>query len=248
MLPIVVIVAVWEAWVRLRHVPLYLMPKPLAVLEGCFTEFPQLHGDIRSTLTEIGAGFLLSICIGIPLAFLLDASAALEGAAYPFLIGSQVLPVVALAPVIIAWFGFGLTPKLVVIVIFDLFVIVLNTLAGLKSFQVEQLYLAQSMGASQSSIMLRLKVPNALPNIFIGLKLAATFAVIGAVVGEFVSSENGLGHAVVQATSNFDTVTVFVAIIYLVIIGTAIYALMDGFERLAIGWHVSRRLGRANVV
>jgi ABC-type nitrate/sulfonate/bicarbonate transport system permease component len=129
------IVLAWELWVRLDDVPLYLMPRPLAVFEACFHDFLHFTGDIRTTVTEIAAGFLVSVAIGIPVAFALDASEALEGAAYPFLVASQVLPVIALAPVIVNWFGYGLTPKVVIIVIFNLFVIVLNTLQGLRSFK-----------------------------------------------------------------------------------------------------------------
>jgi NitT/TauT family transport system permease protein len=143
----------------------------------------------------------------------------------------------------ITWFGFGLLSKLIIVFLICFFPVVVTGVAGLRSVEVEKLYLARSMGASEWNVFRRIRFPAALPHLFAGLKLAATFAVVGAVLGEFVGSETGLGHIILESSGVFDMVLVFGALMYLIVFAVAFFYALVALERLTIHWHVSQRTG-----
>ncbi|MGH7268697.1 MAG: ABC transporter permease, partial [Candidatus Rokuibacteriota bacterium] len=169
--------------------------------------------------------------------------------AYPVLVATQVVPKIAIAPILTIWFGFGMPPKVMMCFLISFFPVVIDSIVGLRSVEVGKLHLARSMGASPWQTFVKIRLPSALPSILGGVKIASTFAVVGAVVGEFIGADQGLGRVILIANGNFDTVTVFAAIGYLTFIGVGLFLLVDGVERLVIPWHVSRRaedvVGRA---
>jgi NitT/TauT family transport system permease protein len=238
------VLGVWELWVWIAKVPLYLIPAPSAVVAAMVTEASRLWPHTWVTLQEILLGFLLSVIVAVPLAILIVSSRAFEKSIYPILVASQVVPKVAIAPLFIVWFGFGLLPKVLIVFLIAFFPIVIDSVIGLRSMEIEKLYLAQSMGASRWQVFSKLRLPNALPLMFGGLKVAATLSVIGAIVGEFVGADAGLGRVLLLANGNLDTVMLFAGVGYLTVLGIVIFLTMDTIERLLLPWHVSRRMER----
>lgn len=240
-LTLVAITVLWEAYVRLADVPLFIVPPATEVLREMATNIGGIWPNMWATLQEIFWGFGASILVGVSLAIVLVSFRPLEAALYPLLVASQVIPKIAIAPIFVIWWGFGLFPKVMVVFLIAFFPIVISTAVGLKETEIEKLYLAQTMGAGRLQILGRIRLPGALPSMFGGIKVAATLAVIGAVVAEFVAADVGLGHAIVRANSRLDTVSAFAAIGWLTIIGIVLYGALDVMERTLLPWHVSRR-------
>ena len=233
--------ALWEAVVRGFALPEYLLPAPSGIVSAFSAEWRYLGPHTGVTVYEILWGFTLSIAVGIPLAMAVVYSPALERGVYPLLVASQSVPKIAIAPLLIFWAGLGIFPKVLVAFLIAFFPIVIDTVVGLRSVEPEMLHLARSMGASERRIFLKIRFPNALPNIFAGLKVAVTLAVVGAIVGEFIQADRGLGYALLQANAMLNTKLSFATILILAGIGVALFAAVDGIERFLIPWHASRR-------
>ena len=239
---ILLVLIAWELWIRLADVPLYVFAAPSDALLAAVTEWATLAPEAAVTMTEVALGFTLAVVVGIGLALLIDTSMKFERAVYPYLVATQVVPIIALAPAIVIWFGYGLLSKVLIVAIFGVFVVTIDTLTGLRMIEEERLYLARSMGASTAAIFLKIRIPHALPSIFGGVKLAAAFSVIGAVVAEFMGAHSGLGRLIIVAQTRLETVTMLAAIIWLAVLGVGVYFLIEYIERRSIRWHVSRRL------
>jgi NitT/TauT family transport system permease protein len=242
--PVLTIAAVllaWELWVRIGDVQPYLMPTFSDAAKGMWTKGHFLLPDMWITLKEVIFGLALSIAVGIPLAILIVSFRTIEYSFYPLLVASQVIPKLAIAPLFVIWFGFGWLPKVLLVFSICFFPIVIDSTLGFRNIEREKLYLASSMGAGTITTFRRFRFPQALPNIFVGLKLAVTLSVIGAIVAEFVGSDSGIGHRMIIANGNLDTVTLFAAIGYVTILGIALFLLTDLAERLLLPWHASRR-------
>jgi NitT/TauT family transport system permease protein len=240
-LTLVLCFVAWQLVVVYGGVASYLLPKPTSIFATFYDQFPLILRNTWPTLEEIGLGYLLSIATGIPIAILIVASRIFEKSIYPILVASQTVPKVALAPLFLVWFGFGQTPKTLIAFMIAFFPIVIDTAIGLRSVPAEMIDLGRSMGASRIGIFLKVRFPFALPNVFAGLKVAITLAVIGAVVGEFVGADQGLGYLLVVANGRLDTTLLFATIMMLVLIGIVTFMAVDALERLAIPWHVSVR-------
>jgi len=236
-----VVVLAWDLGVRLFDVRPFILPPPLAVVDAIARDYPLLlrHGFV--TLQEALAGFVLSVLVGVPLALAIAASPLAERLLYPLLVGSQAIPKVAIAPLFVIWLGFGLAPKILMAFLIALFPVVVNTFVGLASIEIEKLYLTRSMGASRWQTFFKIRLPNALPSMFGGLKLAITLAVTGAIVGEFIGADRGLGRLIIVANGNLDTAQLFAAIVVVAAMAIALFALLHGAERYVIRWHVSQR-------
>jgi NitT/TauT family transport system permease protein len=232
---------VWELWVRLGHVKPLILPSFSASAKAMYNHAYFLLPDLWITFKEVIYGLALSVAIGIPLAILIVYSKTIEYALYPLLVASQVIPKLAIAPIFIVWFGFGSGPKAWLVFSLCFFPIVIESVLGFRSTEREKLYLARSMGASEVTTFRIIRVPQALPYIFTGLKLAATFAVIGAVVAEFVGADAGIGHRIVEANQNLDTVDMIAATAYITLLGFAMFAAVEVLERMVLPWHASRR-------
>jgi NitT/TauT family transport system permease protein len=239
----VIILAAIQAFVKLDHVKEYLLPLPTKIISTMVSQHSLLLSQGWVTLKEILIGFALSIVVAIPLAVAIVNSRIFEKSVFPLLVTSQVVPKVALAPLFLIWLGYGITPKIILVGLLCFFPIVIDTVAGLRSIEVEKIYLARSMGASSFQQFVKLRLPNALPYVFNGLKLAATFAVIGAVVSELIGASSGLGYLMIEAEGSLNTPVVFAAIGYLTIMGILMFTAVAFVERVSIPWHVSRRGG-----
>ena len=230
-------IVLWEALVRVFRLPAYILPAPSQILAGLGKDMDLMLAHSVTTTVEILTGFLISIFVGIPLAAALAYSKLLEGAVYPLLVFSQIVPKIAVAPLFLIWFGFGWAPKIILVVLIAIFPIIINTMTGLKSVDPEMILMIRSMNAGRFEIFRRVTFPCALPSVFGGLKVAITLAVIGAVVAEWVGSERGLGYLLLSAGANFRSVLLFEALTMITVIGVALFFAVDLLER----WAVPRR-------
>jgi NitT/TauT family transport system permease protein len=236
----------WGIGVWVFDPPEYVIPSPIAVLDRMQeTWSSQLMSATLITSKETIIGFAVAIVVAVPLSVLLTYSRMAERFLYPVMVSSQVVPKVAIAPLFVVWFGFGLTPKVLIAFLIAFFPIVIDTTVGLRSVDPGMLHLARSMGASEMQTFRKVRLPNGLPSFFGGLKVAVTLAVIGAVVGEFVGSSDGLGYVLITATGNVDTPLVFASILLMSLIGIVLFALLEVVERFATPWHRSRRIDGA---
>lgn len=238
---VLIALALWELAVIVFTIPEYLLPLPSDVAVELVKEANYLAPHLAITSLETVLGFLLAIVVGIVLAILIVSSPVLEATIYPLLVGSQSIPKVAIAPLLIVWTGIGLLPKVLVAFLIAFFPIVIDTVVGLRSVEPEMLQLARSMGASKLRIFWKVRFPTALPNIFAGLKVAVTLAVVGAIVGEFLQADRGLGYALLQANATINTKMSFAVVFLLSAVGIVLFMLVDVIERLTIPWHVSHR-------
>ncbi len=231
----------WQVVVVVTHLKRFVLPQPLEVLQRGVASFDMLLAHSPPTVLAIALGFAGAVAIGIPLAVLMVASRALESSLYPLLVGSQGVPKVALAPVLVVWFGFGVLPKVIMAMLIAFFPIVINTAVGLRSIDPNYLHLVRSMGAPARRIYTRLLLPSALPQIFAGLKVAMALAIVGAIVGEMVGANSGLGYLLVVANGNLDMALVFAVLVWLVVISLVLVGIIDIVERLAIPWSRNTR-------
>jgi len=243
---VAVVLIAWELGSRAGYFPRYLLPSPT----GIARRFGELHALIVKeslvTLQEILLGFGLSVLVGIPLAIGLVSSRAFDRAVYPLIVGSQVVPKVGIAPLFLVWFGFGLTSKVLVAFLVAFFPIVISTAVGLRSIEVEKLYVARAAGATALQLFWHVRLPYALPSIFGGMKVSITLAVVGAIVGEFVAAESGIGRLLLSANGNMDTELLFAGMLALVVVGIVLFLAMEALERLMLPWHVSQRVDAAS--
>ncbi len=234
---IFLLLGIWEAAVRLLGVPPYLLPAPSAVAQSMVANAALLLKHGATTALEVVLGFALSIAVGVPLALAIVHWKAFSRSVYPVLVSSQAVPKVAVAPLFLVWFGFGLLPKVLIAFLIAFFPIVINTAMGLASVEREKLYLAQSMGLGRLATFFKIKLPSALPSIFAGLKISITFAVVGAVVGEFVGGQSGLGYLLLIANGNMDTALLFAGIAALTFLGVMFFVIIGLIERLMLPAH-----------
>jgi NitT/TauT family transport system permease protein len=230
------------AWQLLGFkLPRYILPTPLDTARELWLRAPVLaqHGAV--TLREIVLGFLLGIAVSIPCALAVAFSRPVERMVMPVLVFTQLIPKIALAPLFIIWFGFGLFPKVFMTFLLSFVPIVIDAVVGFRSLDPEIVYLTRSMGLSGWQAFLKVRLPHALPQIFAGLKVAITLATVGAIIGEWVGADRGLGYLLLVAGGDLRTSLLFATLVVLTAIGLVLYYLMALCERLAIPWHVSRR-------
>jgi NitT/TauT family transport system permease protein len=241
---IVAFVALFVAWefaVRVTGIKEYLLPPPSRVYAEFVKRFDPVMASAWVTTREIVAGYLLAIVVSVPLALWIAYSRFMENAIYPVIVFLQIIPKIAVAPLFIIWFGFGFAPKLLVVFLLSFFPIVVSSIAGFKSVDPDIMDFARTTGASQWKMFAMIRLPQALPQIFTGLKVGAALAATAAVVAEFVASDKGLGYLLLQYNGNLDTPMVFATIILLSIIGLAVYYVVELIERFTIPWHVSQQ-------
>jgi NitT/TauT family transport system permease protein len=237
---ILLLLLLWDLSIRIFKVPAYLIPPPGQVVDQLIAEWARLLKESWKTTQATLGGFALTIVIGIPLAMLIAYSKLVESYVYPLLVFSQSIPKVAIAPLFVVWFGFGIVPKIISAFLLGFFPVVVSTVMGFKSVEPDMLDLARSMGASRLQTFFKISLPQALPAIFSGLKVSITLAVVGAVVGEFVGSNSGIGYVLQVATGNFDLPLMFAALVVLSSIGVVLFMMVDLVERLMIPWHPSQ--------
>jgi len=229
-------VGLWQLILPLAHVPEYLLPTPSEVAAGMKADWPVLEPALLVTAWEILLGFVIAVAVGVGLAVLLHLVPVVRRAVYPLLIGSQTVPIVVLAPILVILLGYGIMPKLVIVALICFFPIVVNGIDGLRSVDGELISMMRTLNASRWAIFRRVEFPAALPSIFSGMRIAATFAAIGAVFGEWSGSNQGLGYVMLAATPNLLTARIFAAVVFLTLIALALFGAVSLLERIFVPW------------
>ena len=233
---VLLIVAAWALFCWLAKVPTAVLPTPDKVYRAFMARSDLLLSEGLITLKETLYGFLLALAFGMPLAIAVAKSRALNLMFYPLLVGLQSVPKVALAPLTLVWLGTGIESKLAIVWLVAFFPIIVDTAAGLRATPKELIELARSLRASRTQIFLKVQFPAALPFVITGAKVAITLAVIGAVIGEFVGSSEGLGFLLLTATSQLDTPLAFAALFALSMLGVLVSLLVELVERALAPW------------
>lgn len=230
------VVVAWEAVSRMFRLPEFVLPAPTAIVEVLIAHQASLAYAAFVTSQEVLWGFLLSAVIGAGVALVIARFAAFGRALYPLVVLFQNVPKVALAPLFILWFGFDLAPKVVLIVVIAFFPVAINMLVGLQTVDANLVALMRSVGASRNEILMRIQIPNSLPYLMAGLKVAVTLAVIGAIVGEFAGAQAGLGYMIQFASTQMQTSLVFAALVEVSVLGMLFYYVIEWIERRYIDW------------
>lgn len=214
----------------------FLVPSPAEIAAVLVEDRAILAENARVTAVEIVAGFLVAVVTGVTVAVLFHLSGLLRRAGYPLVVASQTIPVIVIAPVLVAWFGYGIGPKLAIIALICFFPVAVNTLDGLRSADPAAVKMMRSLDAGRFRIFLSVEAPGALPLAFSGARIAAAVAVIGAVFGEWAGSDAGIGHLILQDNAQLKTDRMFAAVVVLSAIALAVYALIALLERRVIRW------------
>ena len=227
----------WEGAVRLLQIANWLLPPPSNILMELVESRNLFLRHTWVTLKEVLLGFASALTLGIAVAMAISYSRVIERAAYPFVIASQTIPVIAIAPLLLIWIGYGIWPKIIVVVLVSFFPIVVNTVDGLKSADQDILNLMRTLGASKWQIFTKVQMPSSLPFLFSGIRVAITMSVIGAVIGEWVGASAGLGYLMTRSAPQFLTDRVFASIFILSVMGITLFSTVVLVERYAMPWH-----------
>lgn len=230
----------WQVVVDTRHVSDFILPSPLVILRTTLRYFPLMMRHTWTTTYEIALGFVIGNAIAVAAALLIVNSRLAEKAFYPLLIASQTIPKVAIAPLFIIWFGSGITPKVVITAVICFFPTVVNTVQGLKATDENAIDLLRLVAASRVQVFTKLQFPNALPYFFAGLKISIALAVIGAIIGEWVGANSGLGYVILYSTQTLRTDFLFSALFLISVLGVVLYLAVVLLERL-FSWRASDR-------
>jgi len=240
---IFLVVALWHLYVVQFNVSTVVLPKPSLVLDSIVSQRALLLSEGWITFKECLYGFALAMVLGIPIAVALTNSKILSLTFYPLLVGTQSIPKVAVAPIILVWLGTGLESKLAVAFLVAFFPVVVDTATGLRSTPPELLDLARSLRASKFQIFTKIQFPAALPFVFSGAKVAVTLAVIGGVIGEFVGSTEGLGNLLMVANSQINSPLAWASLVALSVLGILLFAGVVLAERIFMPWAEENRHG-----
>jgi len=245
LLPAAVLVALVGLWQVLAstgaladifNVEPFLVPSPAEIASALWDNRSLLAENAWVTLREIFLGFLVGLAVGLAFGFLLRPFEALRLSFYPLIVGSQAIPIIVFAPILVVWFGYGIGPKLAVVALVCFFPIAVATADGLRSVDPEATKMMRSLDASRGQLLWRLEAPTALPFTFSGAKIGVTFAPIAAVFGEWVGADSGLGHLILQDNAQLETARVFAAAFLLSVIALALYGLIALAERRVVTW------------
>ena len=244
-LPIVVfllLLSIWETLIHIFKVPGFILPPPSAIAKTFFQGFitGAFLPDLAVTATEAIGGFLIGSVIGVFLAAIIVLFPLAERIIYPYVVALQTVPKVAIAPLFVVWFGFGMTSKLIVVVLVSLFPVLVNMVAGLRAIDQDRLDLLGALSASKWQIFWHLRFPNSLPFLFAGLNTAVVLSVIGAIVGEFVGSSKGIGFRILQANYALDIAGVFSLFAVLSMLGLSMYGTLRFIESKVVFWSAAR--------
>lgn len=233
---IALLVACWEVGVRVFDTPAYILPPPSAIVVAFGEVRPLLGEHIVTTATEAVVGIVVGAFAGVLLAVTVWAVPLFRRLTYPLLVASQTVPMVVLAPLLVLWFGFGLTPKVVVVALIAVFPVAISTVQGLAAADREQIDLLRSMGADRRDVLRLVLIPSATPAFFAGLRIASAYAIAGAVIGEWVGASSGLGLFLTRSQASFRVDRVFVGVGVIVVLSVALFGVVDLLARLAAPW------------
>ena len=241
LLLMLLLLVVWQAGTWLTRVPKWLLPSPWQIILAGIEARDLLGQHTWQTLKETWLGLGLSLVVGLGLALLIDFSTLLRRSLYPVLVASQTVPILALAPLLIIWFGYGILPKVVVVALVCFFPVVVSTADGLRAADPDLIALLRAMGANRRQIFVKVRFPGALPSFFSGLKIAITYSVVGAVIGEWVGASRGLGIFMIRSSKNFLTDRVFAAIAVTSLLSILMFGVVLLLERSLLPWYYAQR-------
>ena len=240
----VTLLALWELYVRTGHISTQVLPTPIAIVQALFANWDIISDNTLQTLLETVLGMAAATILGLLLAIMLDISPLMRRAVYPLLVTSQTIPIIALAPLLLIWFGFDIGPKIIVVTLYCFFPIAVACADGLAGTEPELINLLRSMRASHWQILRLVRLPGAMPAFFSGLRIAVTYSVTGAIFGEYVGAEKGLGIYMQLETNSHVVVLVFAAILVTAVLSLLLFGLVSLIERIALPWYhgaVARR-------
>jgi NitT/TauT family transport system permease protein len=241
-IPIALFCVVWEVACIVLKIPDYIVPAPHRVVQKIIESAHLLYVHSLTSMAEIVLGFVLASICALLCAIAMVHSRRVEAVLEPFLVVSQVIPKVALAPLFIIWFGHGILPKIIIAMLIAFFPVLVNAVVGLRSIDPEILELMESIAANKRQTFWRVRLPNSLPYIFPALKVAALLSIVGAMVGEFVGSDRGLGYLMIIGDVNLDTDLLFASLAVVTVFGMILYAVIEAFER-----KIESRYGKGDV-
>jgi NitT/TauT family transport system permease protein len=233
--------ALWEGLVRVFKVPVFILPAPSQVIVTIVDQWWYLLSQLAITTFAAGLGLIMAVVFGLAAGAAITASRLVDRMLTPWLVIAHAVPKVVIAPLFLVWFGFGLQSEMFFVVAFTFFPVIVNTVTGLKSADPEQILMVRAMGATPTQVLRKIQFPSALPSICAGIKLAVTLAPVGAVIGEFVASNKGLGHLLIRAVGDMDTPLAFAAVTVFSIFGVLLWRLAEWGERRVLPWHPSQR-------
>jgi ABC-type nitrate/sulfonate/bicarbonate transport system permease component len=236
---ILILLLACQGTVVWRKVPEWILPAPSEILKATWQTLPLLMPHVLQTVQEMALGLALALVAGVALAAALDLSPWLRRALYPLLVASQTIPILALAPLLIIWFGFGIMPKVFIVALFGFFPIAVNTADGLSAADPGLLSLLRAMGATRRQIWTKVRLPASLPYFFSGLRISATYSVVGAIIGEWVGASQGLGVYMLRSANAFRTAQVFSAIAISSLLSLTLFVAIFLIERMLLPWYHS---------
>ena len=230
---IIGLVAVWEAAVRIKDIPLYVLPAPTDVVRAVFAEAPNLarHGAV--TVLEALAGMAIAFLLALVLGILMDMFPLMKRAVYPLLVATQTVPMIVLAPILIIYLGFGMTPKILTVVLMCFFPNAVSFTDGMAQLNPQYVNLVRSYGAKGFAIYRLVKIPAAIPSLLSGMKVAATYSISGAVVGEWIGAQQGLGYYLIRVKNNYMLDKVFACVLVIVLLSLAMNGFIKLYQKLA---------------
>lgn len=246
-IPLIVFLAIWQAYVQVGSVDPSILPSPIRIARATINSGDVLAQDAWRTLVEAALGLALAMVAGCVLGVLIDASQLLRRTIYPPLVVSQTIPMIALAPLLVIWFGFGMLPKVLVVALVTFFPIAVAAADGLASTEPDTVRLLLSMGARRAQIFWKARVPQSLPYLFSGLKIAITYGVVGAIFGEYVGAYQGLGILMQTAKNSNQIDLVFAAILVTSVLSLAMFVLIVTLEKLMLPWHARGSKNRKEI-
>jgi ABC-type nitrate/sulfonate/bicarbonate transport system permease component len=230
------VLAIWEIISAAGIFAAYILPAPSAILVSLFSNFKNMSGHILITLYETFTGFFIAVFLSVTIALIMDAVLTVKKTLYPVIIISQTIPIIVLAPLFIIWFGYGYLPKIIIVILICFFPVTVSFLQGLSTADRELVDLMRSMGAGKYSIYRFVKIPSAMPAFFSGLKIAATYSIMGATIGEWVGGKSGLGVYMIRAKHSFATDRVFAAILVITVLSIIFLKIIELAERKYMPW------------
>lgn len=233
---ILILIMFWELSIIIWKIPNYILPAPTVIIKTLFATYSIMHPHIIATLKEAFLGFLLAVIFSFITAFIMDSIPLVKKALYPVIITSQTIPIISVAPLIIIWFGYGVLPKIFIALLVCFFPILISLLDGLASTDDELINLLKSMGANKIFIIRNVKLPSALPYLFSGLKISASYSIMGAIIGEWVGAKEGLGYFMILSQKSFYVDRVFSAIVIITILSLLIFKIVCILEKQLMPW------------
>ncbi|MCH7718559.1 MAG: ABC transporter permease [Chloroflexi bacterium] len=244
-LVVATVIGAWQGVVALFDIPAWKLPAPSAIGAELVASRALFLRHAWVTLEEVLLGFGVALALGVILAGLIASFPTFQRAVYPFVIASQTVPIIVIAPLLLIWVGYGLAPKIIVVALIAFFPIVVNTVDGLRGVDADMVNMMRTLGASRRQVFVKIQVPTALPFLFSGVKVAITFSVIGAVIGEWVGASAGLGYLTRVSVPLFLTARSFGAVVILSAMGVSLFVAVALLERLLLPWYHTERRQRA---